>query len=161
MSETELTFATMADHIGKEIGLSDWQVVSQDMINGFALATLDDQWIHVDVARATQESPFGAPVAHGYLTLSLIAGLSLKLGIVPKGTAAALNYGLDKVRFLAPVKAGQRVRLRVSLMGFEEKGPGQFLMKAGNVIEVEGSDKPAVIAETLAMLMAGRPVKGA
>lgn len=161
MSETELTFATMADHIGKEIGLSDWQVVSQDMINGFALATLDDQWIHVDVARATQESPFGAPVAHGYLTLSLIAGLSLKLGIVPKGTAAALNYGLDKVRFLAPVKAGQRVRLRVSLMGFEEKGSGQFLMKAGNVIEVEGSDKPAVIAETLAMLMAGRPVKGA
>ncbi len=161
MSETELTFATMADHIGKEIGLSDWQVVSQDMINGFALATLDDQWIHVDVARATQESPFGAPVAHGYLTLSLIAGLSLKLGIVPKGTAAALNYGLDKVRFLAPVKAGQRVRLRVSLMGFEEKGSGQFLMKAGNVIEVEGSDKPAVIAETLAMLMAGRPAKGA
>ena len=161
MGETEMTFATMADFVGKEIGLSDWQEVSQEMINGFAAATLDDQWIHVDVERAKRESPFGGPVAHGYLTLSLIAGLSLKLGIVPKDTAAALNYGLEKVRFLAPVRAGQKVRLRVTLAGVEEKAPGQYLMKASNVVEVEGSDKPAVIAETLAMLMAPRPAKGA
>lgn len=161
MSATDMTFATMADFIGKEIGLSDWQVVSQDMINSFAASTLDNQWIHVDVERANRESPFGGPVAHGYLTLSLIAGLSLGLGIVPKDTAAALNYGLDKVRFLTPVRAGQRIRLRVTLMGFEQKAPGQYLMKANNVVEVEGSDKPAVIAETLAMLMGGRPPKGA
>lgn len=161
MSAQTLTFENMAGHIGQEIGVSGWQEVSQEMINGFADATLDNQWIHVDVERARKESPFGGTVAHGYLTLSLIAGLSLGLGIVPVGTKAALNYGLDKVRFLAPVMAGQRVRLRVTLTGFEEKGPGQYLMKASNTIEVEGSDKPALIAETLAMIMGGRPPKGA
>ena len=161
MSAQTLTFDSMAEHIGKEIGVSGWQEVSQEMINGFAGSTLDDQWIHVDVERARKESPFGGTVAHGYLTLSLIAGLSLGLGIVPEGTKAALNYGLDKVRFLAPVMAGQRVRLRVTLTGFDEKGPGQYLMKASNTIEVEGSDKPALIAETLAMIMGGRPPKGA
>lgn len=159
MTQAALTFANMNDHVGKELGVSGWVTVDQQMINQFAECTNDHQWIHVDVERAKRESPFGAPVAHGYLTLSLIAGMSYEIGAVPEGTAAAFNYGLDKVRFLAPVKVGARVRLRSTLMSFEPKGPGQYLMKASNVLEIEGDDKPALIAETLAMLVAGRPPK--
>ena len=158
---SKLTFATMKDHIGQELGVSNWVTVDQPMINQFADCTGDQQWIHVDVERAKRESPFKGPIAHGYLTLSLVAALSYDIGAVPEGTAAAFNYGLDKVRFLTPVKAGARVRMRSTLMGFDEKGPGQFLMKTSNVIEIEGEDKPALIAETLAMLVAGRPPKGA
>ena len=129
------------------------------MIDEFAETTRDKQWIHIDVERAKRESPFGAPVAHGYLTLSLVAVMSYEIGAVPEGTAAAFNYGLDKVRFLTPVKAGQKVRMRSTLVSFEPKGPGQFLMKCSQTVEIEGEDKPALIAETLAMLIAGRPAK--
>ncbi|MFZ1772464.1 MAG: MaoC family dehydratase [Rhizobiaceae bacterium] len=156
-----LTFAGMKDHIGQELGVSSWLEVDQSMINQFAECTGDRQWIHVDVERAKRESPFKGPIAHGYLTLSLVAALSYDIGAVPDGTAAAFNYGLDKVRFLTPVKAGAKVRMRTTLLAFDEKGPGQFLMKASNVIEIEGEEKPALIAETLAMLVAGRPPKGA
>ncbi|WP_050929769.1 MaoC family dehydratase [Aestuariivita boseongensis] len=152
---TDLTFDSMAQMVGQKIGTSDWHEITQEAVNEFASSTGDHQWIHVDVERAKKESPFGGPVAHGYLTLSLIAGLSLDLGIVPKGTAAALNYGLDKVRFLAPVPVGAKVRLHVSLMSFDKKDNGQYLMKAENTIEIEGSDKPALIAETLAILVPG------
>lgn len=156
-----LTFTTMKDHVGQELGVSSWVMVDQNMINQFAECTGDRQWIHVDVERAKRESPFKGPVAHGYLTLSLVAALSYDIGAVPEGTAAAFNYGLDKVRFLTPVKAGAKVRMRTTLLAFDEKGPGQFLMKASNVIEIDGEEKPALIAETLAMLVAGRPPKGA
>lgn len=154
-----LTFATMPTMIGRELGVSSWITVDQEMINQFAETTRDRQWIHIDVERAKRESPFRAPVAHGYLTLSLIAAMSYDIGAVPEGTAAAFNYGLDKVRFLTPVKAGARVRMRSTLVSFEEKGAGQFLMKASNVVEIEGENKPALIAETLAMLVAARPGK--
>ena len=148
-----LTFASMNDHVGKELGTSGWVTVDQAMINNFAETTGDRQWIHVDVERAKRESPFRAPIAHGYLTLSLIAGLAQQIeGVVPENTQAAFNYGLDKVRFLAPVKVGARVRLRTTIVSVEDKGPGQYLMKASNTIEIEGEDKPALIAETLAML---------
>ena len=152
---TDLTLDSMASMVGEKLGTSGWHEVTQDAVNEFANSTGDHQWIHVDVERAKKESPFGGPVAHGYLTLSLIAGLSLDLGIVPKGTAAALNYGLDKVRFLAPVPVGAKVRLHVSLMSFDKKDNGQYLMKAENTIEIQGSDKPALIAETLAILVPG------
>lgn len=152
---TELTFDTMGEMAGAHLGTSDWHEITQEDVNQFASATGDHQWIHVDVERARKESPFGGPVAHGYLTLSLIAGLSLDLGIVPKGTAAALNYGLDKVRFLAPVPVGAKVRLHVKLMSFDKKDNGQYLMKAENTIEIDGADKPALIAETLAILVPG------
>lgn len=152
---TNLTYAGMPDLIGQSLGSSDWHQITQEAVNEFANCTGDRQWIHIDVERAKKESPFGGPVAHGYLTLSLIASLSMGLGIVPGGTAAALNYGLDKVRFLAPVLVGAKVRLHVKLMGFDRKDNGQFLMKAENTIEIEGVDKPALIAETLAMLVPG------
>jgi acyl dehydratase len=155
MTKQTLTFANMAGMSGETLGSSDWLVVDQDMVNKFADCTGDHQWIHVDVDRARKESPFGGPVAHGYLTLSLVAALSTNMGIVPEGTAAALNYGLESVRFLAPVKVGSRVRLHITLNSLEAKGPGQFLMKTQNTMEIEGGDKPALVAESLALLMAG------
>ncbi|MGA9849801.1 MAG: MaoC family dehydratase [Roseiarcus sp.] len=156
---TELTMSNMKDRVGSELGVSDWMVVGQERINEFAECTGDRQWIHVDVDRAKRESPFGGPVAHGYLTLSLIGPLSLDVGVVPPDAAAGFNYGLDKVRFLAPVPAGGRVRLRVVLDNVEEKNNGQLLVRTKNTIEIENSDKPALIAEALALLVPGKTVR--
>jgi acyl dehydratase len=110
------------------------------------------QWIHVDAERARRESPFRKTIAHGYLTLSLVGALIQQISAVPENTRAVLNFGLDKVRFLAPVITGARVRLRTKLLSIEDKGPGQYLLKAQNTIEIEGAKKPALIAETLALL---------
>lgn len=151
----ELTFANMGEKAGELLGTSDWHEITQDMVNEFAHCTGDNQWIHVDVERAKKESPFGGPVAHGYLTLSLVASLAMSIGAVPAGTAAALNYGLDKVRFLQPVPVGAKVRLHSTLTSFERKDNGQYLMKTENTMEIEGTDKPALLAETLAILVPG------
>ena len=102
--------ATAPQFVGRELGASDWVAVDQDRIDAFAACTGDRQWIHVDVARARRESPFGAPIAHGYLSLSLVAAMVMELGVIPPDAATGLNYGLDKVRFIAPIKAGARVR---------------------------------------------------
>lgn len=154
----EVTLADLGEHVGQELGVSEWVAVDQSRIDAFASCTGDNQWIHVDVDRAKRESPFRGTIAHGYLTLSMIASLSMKIGIIPSDAAAGLNYGVDRVRFLAPVPAGARVRLRVVLSGVEPKEGGQVIMKTQNTLEVEGSDKPALIAETLAMLI---PAAGA
>jgi acyl dehydratase len=147
-----MTFDDLKGMVGQELGLSDWVTIDQDRINQFAECTEDRQWIHVDAERAAKESPFRTTIAHGYLTLSLIAGLGLQAIKMPSNLMAAFNYGLDKVRFITPVKVNARVRLRVSLIALDEKGPGQYLMKTSNTIEIEGEEKPALIAETLAML---------
>jgi acyl dehydratase len=152
---TNLTLSNIKDFVGRELGVSGWMTVDQARIKQFADCTGDQQWIHVDVDRAKRESPFRTPVAHGYLTLALIAPLAMEVGVVPNDAAAGFNYGLDKVRFLAPVKAGARVRLRVVLVGVEPKEAGQFVIKTKNTLEIEGSDKPALIAETLALLIPG------
>lgn len=153
MNTATHTLATLSDWVGKELGTSKWVTVDQDRINEFAHCTGDQQWIHVDVERAKKESPFGGPVAHGYLTLALLADLSMDIGVVPKNAKAAFNYGLDKVRFLAPVKSGARVRARISLMELTEQGGGRKLVKLNNTMEIEGESKPALIAETLAVLV--------
>jgi acyl dehydratase len=150
---TNLTLSNISDFIGQELGVSGWMTVDQSRINAFADCTEDHQWIHVDVDRAKRESPFRAPIAHGYLMLSLIAPLSMEIGVLPQDVAAGFNYGLDKVRFPAPVRAGARVRLRVVLVGIEPKDAGQLVIKMRNTLEIEGSDKPAIVAETLAMLV--------
>ena len=155
---SELTISQLGERVGQELGVSDWVTIDQSRINKFAACTGDHQWIHVDVERAERESPYGGAVAHGYLTLAMIAPLSMQIGVIPKDAAAGLNYGVDKARFLAPVPAGARVRLRVVLTGVEPKDGGQAIMKTRNTLEVEGSDKPAVVAETLAFLI---PAKGA
>ena len=156
---TNLTLSNIKDFVGRELGVSGWITVDQARIKQFADCTGDQQWIHVDVDRAKRESPFRTPVAHGYLTLALIAPLAMEVGVVPKDAAAGFNYGLDKVRFLAPVKAGARVRLRVVLVGVEPKEAGQLVIKTKNTLEIEGSDKPALIAETLALLIPGEAVE--
>jgi acyl dehydratase len=150
----QISFANIDEYVGSEIGISEWISIEQARVDMFADATGDHQWIHVDVERAKRESPFRAPVAHGYLSLALVAALSMQAGAIPADAAAAMNYGLDKVRFLAPVPVGSRVRLRVSLLGVERKNAGQLVMKTHNILEIEGSEKPALVAETLAFIVA-------
>ena len=152
---SDLTYEKMGAMVGEALGTSSWQVVTQEAVNEFANCTGDTQWIHIDVERAKKESPFGGPVAHGYLTLSMLSAMAMEIGIVPQGTAAALNYGLDKVRFLAPVPVGAKIRLHSKLSGFDRKGNGQYLLQTENTSEIEGADKPALIAESLAMLVPG------
>jgi acyl dehydratase len=147
----KFTLSELPQYVGKELGVSNWVTVDQSRIDQFAECSGDRQWIHVDVERAKRESPYRAPIAHGYLTLALVAPLQMGIGAVPADCAAAFNYGLDKVRFLAPVKAGDRVRLRVALVNVEQKGGGMVL-KTSNTLEIEGSDKPALIAESLALI---------
>lgn len=149
---SELTVENIGERVGQELGVSDWVTVDQERINTFADCTGDHQWIHVDRERAARESPLGTTIAHGYLTLSLLPMLTEKLGLHPKGATFALNYGLDKVRFLAPVPSGSRLRVRTSLMSMTDKGGGRWLMKTNNVMEIEGEEKPAMIAESLAMI---------
>ena len=146
---------TLGQFIGKEIGVSEWVTVDQNRIKQFAESTGDHQWIHVDVGRAARESPFGGTIAHGFLTLSLLAGMVMQIGIVPPGVSQALNYGLDLVRFLAPVRSGKRVRGRVVLDAVEEEKGGRILLTVKSTMEIEGEDKPALVAEMLSMLIRG------
>jgi acyl dehydratase len=138
----------LAGLVGTEVGVSDWLEVTQARVNQFADATGDHQWIHVDVERATRE--IGGPIAHGYLTLSLIPYLSA--GMMPvKGVTRGINYGSDKVRFITMVRVGKRVRLRQQLIGAEPKAGGMQI-KNLCTIEIEGEDRPACVAETLTVL---------
>ena len=153
MPGNDYSIATISQYVGQELGVSEWVTITQEQINDFADFTGDHQWIHVDVERAKRESLFGTTIAHGYLTLSLAAALSMELGIIPAGVSQALNYGLDKVRFLAPVKSGSRVRDRVVLLAAEPQGKGRILLKFRNTIEIEGEAKPALIADALSLLV--------
>jgi acyl dehydratase len=139
--------------IGTELGVSAWLTVDQGMIDRFADVTGDHQWIHVDQARAAA-GPFGGTVAHGFLTLSLLPQLSVQDWTEMDGVLGALNYGLDKVRFLTPVRAGARVRNRVKMLSAEERGPGRVLVANEAVMEIEGEAKPAFVAATLVMILA-------
>ena len=154
MSIKEYSIAAIESFVGRELGVSDWVTVDQARIDAFATCTGDSQWIHVNVERAKRESPFGGTIAHGYLTLSLLAALAIEIGLIPEDASAGLNYGLDKVRFMTPVKAGSRVRSRVTLMSAEKKGGGRIIVKTMNELQIEGEEKPALVAETLAMLVA-------
>jgi acyl dehydratase len=136
--------------VGQEIGVSDWLEITQDRVNAFADATGDHQWIHVDVERATRE--IGGPIAHGYLTLSLIPHLSA--GLLPvTGVTRGINYGSDKVRFTSMVRIGKRIRLRQKLLAVEPKSGGVQL-KNLCTIEIEGEERPACVAETMSLLFA-------
>ena len=153
MTADGFSLATINDFVGKDLGVSDWLTVSQETINAFADCTGDHQWIHVDVERAQRESPYGVTIAHGYLTLSLLPAMHASLNVIPSGVMAALNYGADKVRFINPVKAGARIRDHVTLIAVESKGPGRTLMTTRHTVEIEGEEKPALVADTLAMLL--------
>ncbi len=137
---------------GKELGVTEWMTVSQERINQFAEATGDHQWIHVDVERAKKESPMGGPIAHGYLTLSLIPMFKDEIYAI-EGAKAGLNYGLNSCRFLAPVPSGARVRGRFVMKSVTAKGEGRYLLCNEVTIELEGNDKPACVAESLGMIL--------
>jgi acyl dehydratase len=136
-------------YVGQEIGVSDWYIVTQEQIDKFADATGDHQWIHVDVDRAKQEMPGGKTIAHGFLTLSLIAGLAHQTHDIRR-RSRGINYGSDRVRFTAPVPSGSRVRLQQKLLKVEDI-EGGVRMTFSSQMEIEGHSRPALIAETISL----------
>ena len=137
----------LAAHVGEEMGVSNWITLDQSRINEFAHCTEDNQWIHVDVERATKETPFGGTIAHGYLTMSLVNYFLPQL-IEVQGFAHAVNVGADRLRFLAPVKVGSRIRGVGEIVTVEEiKGAIQSVVRV--TVEIEGSDKPACVVDTI------------
>ncbi|HEY1072887.1 MaoC family dehydratase [Brevundimonas sp.] len=142
--------------VGQEVGLSRWITVDQDRIDAFARITEDEQFIHVD-PEAAKHTPFGGTIAHGFLTLSLASAMSYDAVAPLDGVVMGVNYGFDKLRFLAPVPAGSRVRGRFRLLSAEDKGAQdgltRWLLKHELTVEIEGADKPALIAEWLGMQM--------
>jgi len=147
----QAVFEDLKQRVGQEVHVSDWLVVTQERINAFAEATGDHQWIHVDVERARRESPWGGTIAHGYLTLSLypmLRGLVAPGASIYPGVQRAINYGLNKLRFPAPVPAGSRIRARCTLLGVEEF-PGGLQVTEQYAVEIEGQAKPACVAEAI------------
>lgn len=145
-------FAELQGKVGEVIGTSDWYEMGQDRINRFADATEDHQFIHVDPERAAA-TPFGQTIAHGFLSLSMLAAFVEKA--MPKlPSTMTVNYGLDKVRFLAPVKSGKRIRGQFTLKEMVEKRPGQWQLTLGISVEIEGEDKPALIADWILLMFA-------
>ncbi|MCW2269507.1 putative enoyl-CoA hydratase 1 [compost metagenome] len=142
--------AELSQYVGKELGRSEWLTIDQDRINLFAEATGDFQFIHVDPIKAAK-TPFGSTIAHGFLTLSLIPKLMEDILVLPEGLKMVVNYGLDSVRFIQPVKVDSKVRLKVDLADATEKKPGQWLLKLTATLEIEGQEKPAYIAEPLTL----------
>lgn len=134
--------------VGEELGVSDWLTVTQERVNTFADATGDHQWIHVDVERANRESPFGGPIAHGYLSLSLLPVLGTQIYTI-KNAKLAINYGSNKVRFPTPVKVGSDVRLRSAVKSVDELPDGSVQLVVSQTVEVKDNPKPALVAETV------------
>ena len=137
--------------VGSNIGASDWIPVDQDRITAFAEATEDRQFIHVD-PDAAAATPFGGTIAHGFLSLSLLSRMAADVMLVPDSTRMAVNYGLDRVRFIAPVPSGARVRGHFTLDAVDEKAPGQLLMRHGVTVEIENNSKPALTAQWLGLI---------
>ena len=144
-------FEDINRRIGTEIGVSDWILVDQQAIDRFADVTGDHQFIHVDPAAAAQ-TPFGGTVAHGFLTLSLLSQMAAGVMLIPPTIKMAVNYGFEKVRFIAPVRSGKRVRGRFTLVSVEEKRPGQWQFLHHVAVEIEGEEKPALTADWIGMI---------
>ena len=137
--------------VGEEVGVSAWLTMGQERIDAFADATEDRHFIHVD-PEAAARTPFGGTIGHGFLTLSLLSRMASEAILIPDATRMIVNYGLDRVRFLAPVRSGKRVRGRFTLESVEEKGAGQILMRHLVTVEIEGEEKPALSAQWLTLL---------
>ena len=137
--------------VGSEVGVSDWLTVDQPRIDAFAEVTEDPQFIHIDPERAAQ-TPFGGTIAHGFLTLSLLSRMAADAMLRPEDVKMGVNYGFERVRFLAPVRSGKRVRGRFTLASFEEKRPGQYQFTHNVTVEIEGEDKPALVADWIGLI---------
>lgn len=150
-----MPFATLErirSHVGREVGVSSWIAIDQARIDAFADATEDWQFIHVD-PEAAKQTPFGGTIAHGFLSLSLLSRMGAEAMLMPDGMKLAVNYGLDRARFLAPVKSGSQVRGRFTLDSVEEKAPGQVLLRHLVSVEIEGEEKPALSATWLTLIV--------
>lgn len=137
--------------VGTELGVSDWQLVDQKRIDAFAEATEDFQFIHIDPERARRETPFGGTIAHGFLSLSLLSKMAYAAMPALNGAAMSINYGFEKVRFLAPVRAGRRVRARFVLSEATMRAPNELLARTATTLEIEGETKPALVADWLGL----------
>jgi acyl dehydratase len=157
---TTIPLADMIARAGNLVSVSSWVEVTQDMIDRFADVTGDRQFIHVDPARAAAETPFGGTIAHGFLTLSLLSQFAVEAMPTPQGAAMGINYGFDKVRFLAPVRAGSRIRGHFTLAEMRERSPSEWLLRNICSVEIEGSDKPALSAEWLNVVVMKREAEG-
>lgn len=151
MSEV-MTVADLLQQEGRDLGWSDWFEISQERINEFADVTLDHQYIHIDPERAAQ-TPFGSTIAHGFLTMSLMVHLAENVSLSPANQVMGINYGFDKLRFLTPVPAGSRIRFGAKVASVTDKGGGQVLIKSDATVEIEGSERPALVAEWLSMVV--------
>ncbi len=141
----------LLNYVGTKFEPSEWITVEQERINTFADCTEDHQFIHLD-EEAAKQTPFGGTIAHGFLTLSLLSKMAEGNGVIPEGVMMGINYGFDKVRFLAPVRAGKRVRSHAEIASIEPKDGGRFLTKQSITVEIEGEETPALIAEWLTMV---------
>lgn len=144
----------LADYVGQTRTSDEWFEIDQQRIDDFADVTLDHQFIHVDPEGAAK-TPFGSTIAHGLLTLSLLPKLIEPVMVTPENVVMGINYGFNRVRFPQPVKVGSRVRAAMTLRSVEEQKPGQFMLQSDIVIEIDGESKPAVAAESLALMMVG------
>ena len=140
------------DMVGKEVGVSSWHVVDQNRINAYADVIEDHQFIHIDPERAKAETPFGSTVAHGFLTMSLMSIMSYEVMPVIEGTTMGVNYGFDKLRFISPVRSGRRVRGRFTLAEATLRKPTELLSRTNVAVEIEGEDKPALVADWLGLI---------
>lgn len=146
------TVEEMLQRVGAELGVSDWLVVEQAMIDGFGRSTKDMEWLHVDPERAAREGPYGGAIAFGFWTLSMLTYFSHEIGMWPDDVAYGLNYGLDRVRWLNPVPVGSRIRMRCTLADFEDRGDNRYLIRTSNVVEMEDL-RPVLIAEWLGLFV--------
>src|ERR1043166_2585961 len=138
--------------VGQEVGVSSWHLLDQSRINLYAAVIEDHQFIHIDPERAKRETPFGPTVAHGFLTMSLMSIMSYEVMPVIEGTSMGVNYGFDKLRFLSPVKAGKRVRGRFVLAEAKLRKPKELQSRTNVTIEIEGEDKPAIVADWIGLI---------
>lgn len=141
---------SLKEFVGRELAVTDWFTVTQERIQQFADATLDHQWIHVDVERARRESPFRAPIAHGFLTLSLLPHFMHEALQISQGVRLGVNYGLNRVRFVSPVRAGSNIRARIALQSIKDVAPDAVEVIFNATVEIEGSNKPCCVAEWIA-----------
>lgn len=141
--------------VGQEVGVSSWHLIDQARIDAFAAATDDHQFIHVDPERARAETPFGGTIAHGLLTLSMLPAMVYEVMPRLAGERMGINYGFDAVRFVAPVRAGRRIRARFVLQAMAERAPAQWLRTTGVTVEIEGEERPALVAQWLGLSVVG------
>ncbi|MFT7289079.1 MAG: acyl dehydratase [Halieaceae bacterium] len=154
MAITVVPKEKLIEQVGTKYAPGEWITVDQERINTFADCTEDHQFIHIDQEKAAQ-TPFGGTIAHGFLTLSMLPKLSEGQGVIPENVVMGINYGLDRLRFLAPVRAGKRVRAHQELIDVQQKDENRFLLKYSVSVEIEGEETPALVAESLAMMVCG------